>query len=339
MVRRDGTAAPAPAAVASARFCHLCGRALVGRYVVYSSGLVCCAACQEQRPHCARCHVPLDDVAIARPPARTGDPALCARCIREARRCACCGAMILDTQWYTLEDAPDGSGPRDFCQRCWRQRPRCDLCRAPCGPGSAHLDDGQYRCAACAAHLVTAEAQVRTLYGDAIAAFAQISGERLARLPRLAIVTRREMAAAHRRYAARDPHTAVAAAAGAGAGAGGETAAGHHVLGYFVREGDETTIYVERALPRVLLLGTLAHELGHAWQAERAPSVRDPELCEGFAEWAAHGALVRAGAVGAAALATRRDDLYGRGLRRFLASERAGGRAAVLTLARGRGTP
>ncbi|HEX6800007.1 MAG TPA: hypothetical protein VF116_20010 [Ktedonobacterales bacterium] len=328
MVRRRDTAAPA----ADARFCHLCGGALIGRYLVYSSGLVCCAACQQRRPHCARCHVPLDDAAIARAPARPGDPTLCAQCAREARRCACCGTMILDTQWYTLEEGPEGSGPRDFCQRCWQQRPRCDLCRAPCGPGSTRIDDGQYRCAACAARAVTAEAQVRTLYGDAVASFAQISGQRLSRLPRLAIVSRREMAAAHLRYGARDPLAAAATGASTAV-----PAAGHHVLGYFVRDGAETTIYVERALPRLLLLGTLAHELGHAWQAEHAPSLRDLELCEGFAEWAAHGVLVRAGAVQAAALATRRDDVYGRGLRRFLAAERKGGRAAALALARGQG--
>ena len=328
MVRQRDTAASAP----GARFCHLCGGTLIGRYVVYSSGLVCCAACQERRPPCARCHVPLDDTAIARAAAQPGDPTLCARCAREMRRCACCGTMILDTQWYTLEEGPEGSGPRDFCQRCWQQWPRCDLCRAPCGPGSIKLDDGQYRCTACAAHVVTVEAQVRTAYDEAIASFAQISGQRLSRLPRLAIVSRREMAAAHRRYGARDPLAAAAAGASTAI-----PAAGHHVLGYFVREGAETTVYVERALPRLLLLGTLAHELGHAWQAEHAPGMRDLELCEGFAEWVAHGVLVRAGAVRAAALATRRDDVYGRGLRRFLASERAGGRAAALALARGQG--
>jgi hypothetical protein len=237
MARRRDTMAPA----VSARFCHLCGRALIGRYTLHSSGLVYCAACEQRRPHCARCHVPLDDAARARVPARPGDPALCARCARDARHCACCGVMILDTQWYTLDDALDGSGPRDFCQRCWRQRPRCDLCRAPCGPGSAQLDDGQYRCAACAAQLVSAEAQVRKLYGDAVAGFAQLTGERLSRLPRLAIVSRREMASAHRRYGARDPLAAAAA------GVSTEAAVGHHVLGYFVRDGSETTIYVERA--------------------------------------------------------------------------------------------
>jgi hypothetical protein len=324
------------ASAIAARFCHLCGSALIGRYVVYSSGLVCCAACEQHRPRCARCHIPLDDAALARPLAQRDDPRLCARCAREVRRCACCGAMILDSSWYTLDDTPEGLGPRDFCQDCWRQRPHCDLCRAPCGPGSTQLDDGQYRCAACAAHAISDEARVRTLYADAVAGFAQLTGERLAHLPRLIIASRREMATAHRRYGTRAVHDAGTPSAATAGLADGGAAIDHHVLGYFVRDGDTTTIYVERALPRTLLLGTLAHELGHAWQAEHAPEVREPELCEGFAEWAAHGVLVRAGAVRAAAIATRRDDVYGRGLRRFLAAERAGGRAAALALAQGR---
>ena len=44
------------------------------------------------------------------------------------------------------------------------------------------------------------------------------------------------------------------------------------MLGFFVRVHGSSTIYVEHGLPRGLLLGTLAHELGHAWQAERAPT-------------------------------------------------------------------
>ena len=111
-------------------------------------------------------------------------------------------------------------------------------------------------------------------------------------------------------------------------------AASHHVLGYFVRTHGANTIYVERGLPRSLLLGTLAHELGHAWQAAY-PAVRDPMLAEGFAEWIAHHTLVASGLRPVAARATRRDDVYGRGLRQLLEVERRAGSEAVLALARG----
>src|SRR5581483_6371297 len=112
---------------------------------------------------------------------------------------------------------------------------------------------------------------------------------------------------------------------------------GHHVLGYFVSSNGRTTIYVERALPRPLLLGTLAHELGHAWQALYVPGARDLLLSEGFAEWVAHHVLVGAGLQATAARATRRDDIYGRGLRYFLEIERTSGRAGVLAAIKGSG--
>ncbi|MFI5273851.1 MAG: hypothetical protein ACHQ4H_12530 [Ktedonobacterales bacterium] len=305
----------------AARFCHLCGRELVGRFYVFDSSLVCCAACHRARPHCARCGVPLDDTALARVRATPADPQLCERCRREAKRCACCLRVIVDQQWYNLDDGGSAGELRHFCPSCWRQRPRCDLCRAPCGPGSAKLDDGQYRCARCTSEMVMEPSQVRTLFADAVAAFGQVTGERLARLPQVAPVSRRALAETRRRYGQAE------------AAAGIATAADHHVLGLFVREGPRTTIFVERALPRGVLLGTLAHELGHAWQSERAPEVADLELCEGFAEWVAHGVLARQGYVREAALATRRDDVYGRGLRRYLAAERSRGRTGVLALA------
>jgi hypothetical protein len=79
----------------------------------------------------------------------------------------------------------------------------------------------------------------------------------------------------------------------------------------------------------------MAHELAHAWQIEAAPNVNDHLLREGFAEWVSHRVLVAAGYQQAAARATRRDDIYGRGLRHFLGVERRHGQGAVLARARG----
>jgi hypothetical protein len=299
----------------SSRFCHLCGRELVGRYIRYETGLVVCRACDDSRPRCARCSVPLPDRVLA---ARTpGQAALCPACARATPRCAGCSQPILGV-FYAFDDlSPAGGSDRKFCARCVQHRPRCDLCSAPVADGATPVADGQWRCALCSADLVLDEEVVRDVYRQSLAAFARVVGRRLSETPRLQVVSRREMGAVRRRYAG-------------AAGNPRPEAGGHHVLGYFVFSGGKGTIYVERALPRGLLLGTLAHELGHAWQAERAPGLRDPLLCEGFAEWVAHRVLVAAGLQTAAARATRRDDLYGKGLRHFLDLERAHGRAAVL---------
>ncbi|HEV2238577.1 MAG TPA: hypothetical protein VGR57_18105, partial [Ktedonobacterales bacterium] len=101
-----------------------------------------------------------------------------------------------------------------------------------------------------------------------------------------------------------------------------------------VREREASSVYVEIGLPRSLLLGTLAHELAHAWQSETAVPAGDPLLREGFAEWVAHQVLVSAGHRAVAVRATRREDTYGRGLRHFLTLERTSGRAAVLAAGR-----
>ena len=304
-------------------FCHLCGGRLRGRYYTYDDRLTVCEACHASRPRCARCRVPLDDAALAASRAAPkGEPLLCGSCRRTAPRCASCGGPIIGT-YYTFEELPATSDARRFCGTCVAHRPRCDLCRAPVAPGAAPLDDGQYRCALCASDLVLREGDAQAVYREALAAFERVVGDRLRETPRLEVVSRLRMGEVRRRHER------------AGVSMGTAETAGHHVLGYFVRSGGASTVYVERALPRGLLLGTLAHELGHAWQTERAPSLRDPLLNEGFAEWVAHHVLLARGQQALAARATRRDDLYGRGLRHFLEIERKGGRGAVLAAARG----
>lgn len=314
--------------LASSRFCHLCGRRLVGRFVRYETGLKVCNACETTRPRCARCAVPLSDGTITGARGSAGSlagPALCAECAKAAPRCAACKQAILGT-FYTFEGLMPGSGDRTFCARCVQSRPRCDLCSAPVMERAAPVADGQWRCGLCATEMVLGEEAVQRVYREATAAFARVVGGRLNETPRLEEVNRREMGALRQRYG----HTNGHASSGLRPGAVGADAGGHHVLGYFVYSHGKGAIYVERALPRPMLLGTLAHELGHAWQAERAPGLRDLLLCEGFAEWVAHRVLVAAGLHSAAAHATRRDDIYGRGLRHFLDLERAQGRAAVL---------
>lgn len=326
-----------------ARFCHLCGQRLAGKYFHHSSGIVFCGACATARPRCARCAVPLDDNAIARG-APQGQPLLCSACHLAAPRCSACAQPIVGA-WYTFEELLPPGAVRRFCERCVQHRPRCDLCRVPVGPGSVALDDGQYRCDLCAADLVQSEAAVRVVYQEALAAFQQVVGVGLRTLPQLEVVSRRRMGEVRRGFeriasvTAPQRRATHGSALGATHGATHEDASGtqgHHVLGFFVRAHGTSTIYVERALPRSLLLGTLAHELGHAWQTEHAPEQRDMLLNEGFAEWVAHHALVASGQPVVAARATRRDDLYGRGLRRMLDEETRGGRAAVLALAQGR---
>ncbi|HLZ21243.1 MAG TPA: hypothetical protein VKQ30_03885 [Ktedonobacterales bacterium] len=315
----------APAQRTDSRYCHLCGQLLSGRYYTYDTGLVCCSTCHAARPRCARCNLPLDDRALARSKAHlAGEPALCASCQRSTPRCASCHRHIVAT-WYTFDELLPPPAVRRFCDHCVKSRPRCDLCRAPISAGTEPLDDGQYRCTLCASEMVLGDGPVQTTYDEALVAFNHViaPAHPLRQRPRIEVVGRLQMGELRRKYEQAPDDT------------GAVVSGGYHILGYFVRSRGVSTIYVERGLPRPLLLGTLAHELGHAWQAEHAPGVRDPLLCEGFAEWIAHHALIASGLRAVAARATRRDDLYGKGLRHMLDLERTGGPPAVLSAASG----
>lgn len=321
---------------ASPRFCHLCGQSLAGHFYRYAHGLVVCAPCQNSRPRCARCDAPLADLDLARlagvsrasvtagtamgkpTPSPASDVPLCARCLRTAPRCACCGKPIANVE-YTFEEVLALPTKRHFCEQCVKHQPRCDICRAPVPRDAATLPDGQFRCIACAQEMVTDTHAVRAVYDQARALVGSAARIQLRAIPQLSVVGRREMGEVRRRFAAELP----------------TEAGGHHVLGFFVRDHRAERIYVEMGLPRSLLLGTLAHELAHAWQIEESPRLTDQLVREGFAEWVAHRVLVAAGFQHAAARATRREDIYGRGLRHFLGVERRHGHTGVLARARG----
>ncbi len=358
---------------AHSSYCHICGRRLVGRYFQYDSGLIVCTLCDDQSVRCARCNVPLtarDTAGVAPGAAR-----LCRACQGKVAHCSSCNEPIIH-EWYTFGEIVPAA-ERRFCPRCAQGRPRCDLCHAPTGAQPILLNHGQYRCALCAADMVLQEPAIRATYVDAVVAFQRATKSNLRAIPPLHVVGRVEMNEARRRFtyerdferdarrgqlmppplspAAQPTHatpltpfirqtgpsafTGAAAPAGAQAGDADGESQGRHTLGFFVRTQGETAIYIEMGLTRGLLLGTLAHELSHAWQAEQlGPGHHhlDPMIEEGFAEWVAYHALLTRGLTTLTDRATKRDDLYGRGLRHFLTIERTHGLAGVLSAALGR---
>lgn len=306
------------------RFCHLCGGQVAGRYYQYSNGLTVCASCERTAPRCARCRAPTSAGASVSP----RGVILCANCKREAFVCDTCGEPILGA-WYSFQELITMAESRRYCAACVQQRPRCDLCHAPTGSGSVTLTDGQYRCVLCASDLVIGEPAIRLAYTDALAQLEAIVRAPLRQSPPLEVVSRRRMGETRRSFAREAGHTP--------AQPHDDSAPTRHVLGFYVRSQGRPTIYVEAALTRGLLLGTLAHELGHAWQAEQmgaATASADALISEGFAEWVAYHTLMARGMRTLASRATQRDDLYGRGLNHLLEVERREGRDAVLRLAR-----
>ena len=320
------------------RFCHLCGQRIAGQYTQYTTGLVVCQRCERTAPRCARCRVPVQAKTATR--SRRG-MLLCASCARAVNHCASCAEPILEV-WYSFEELLPTPEPRHFCAACVRDRPRCDLCRAPTGARSVTLTDGQYRCGLCATDLVIGEPAIRLVYTDAIEAMTAIVGAPLRRVPPLEVVSRRRMGEIRRAYAHDTGQTAgrmpAPPARGGSTGQPADaTAVVRHLLGFYVLSQGKPVIYVEAGLTRGLLLGTLAHELGHAWQSEQlgaGANALDPLVSEGFAEWVAYYALLARSFRTLAARARERQDDYGHGLNRYLEIERAHGRLAALRVAR-----
>ena len=315
--------------VEETRFCHLCGKRISGRYFEYTNGLTVCVACERTAPRCARCNAPTP--AAGARVSRKG-VLLCARCVRETFACDICAEPILGS-WYSFQELVATPEPRRYCAECVRDRPRCDLCQSPTGSGALTLTDGQYRCVVCASDLALGEPAIRLVYTEALAQLGRIVDAPLRHTPPLAVVSRRRMGETRRVYARE-----AGLPGGAHGGVSGEDGGSmRHVLGFFVRTQGKPVIYVEAGLTRGLLLGTLAHELGHAWQSEQlgaAAGAIDPLVSEGFAEWIAYHTLMARGLRTLATRARERQDIYGRGLERLLAIERERGRAEALRVAR-----
>lgn len=205
-------------------------------------------------------------------------------------------------------------------------RPRCDLCRAPLdetGRVYPSKDGPENRCGNCLRAAVQSEDEAMRLYQATSDLLRREPGLTIAPLPALHIVERAELLALNKE---------------SGELVGTDTPIGpeqQHLLGYFTRVNERRDIFIERLLPATTFRAVAAHELAHAWQSGNAPSNQSPLIIEGFAEWVAYRTLLALGQQQEAARLTRRDDLYGRGLRYFIDLEQQQGRDGVLRRARG----
>jgi len=210
----------------------------------------------------------------------------------------------------------------NVCENCVETRPRCDICKVPVAVEVARLAGGRYRCSSCLADMVSDEMSTQRVFKKAAQHFRVLMGDALQHEPRLIVADATKMADIRRQMDQSPP------------GNDNPVHVNYHALGCYVRTRDRGRIYVERDLPHGLLLGTIAHELAHAWHAEQAPGQRDRFICEGFAEWVAYHVLTSSGQRRIALRTLHREDIYGLGLRHFLQIERRGGKAAVLSTAR-----
>lgn len=290
-------------------FCHLCGNSLHGRYLTYENGLVVCERCEATVPRCSRCNMPSRQLTLVR-----GVP-VCPTCLKQLPVCQSCHIPITG-KYYKI-----GDSPLPYCETCVSTRPRCDLCRVPLDekgrifPGK---DSPVHRCGECLRSAVKTAAAAEQIYHETNALLMRELALNVAPLPALHVVERANLLALNKQTGELE---------GIDAPIGPEH---QHLLGFFKRVNGRRDIYIEQLLPATLFRAVAAHELAHAWQSANAPASQPPMIVEGFAEWAAYRTLLALGEQQDAARLTRRDDLYGQGLRYFISLEQQHGREGVL---------
>lgn len=206
-----------------------------------------------------------------------------------------------------------------------KKRPHCDICGAPLDEkGKAFPEQGgtTNRCATCLSQAVTTQQLAERLYRETQALLKRELSLDIPVLPELRL---EERTALNRKN--QQKGTLV----GSNAPAGGEQ---QHLRGFFERENERRTIYIERLLPQLQCRAVAAHELAHAWQSFHAPLHQDLIIVEGFAEWVAYHSLLSLGEQREAERLTERKDLYGQGLRDFIALEQRSGRQGVMQRAK-----
>ncbi len=292
--------------------CDLCHEPILSGYQVYKGAVKVCPACERTVPHCARCHVPSRQLTPVR------GEGVCADCLKEMPVCACCHLPILG-RYSTFEQLPES-----YCETCLQTRPRCGICNVPINEQGQVIRQGDgetVRCARCLRTAIKTEQEAEPLYRQVRALLAHHPGLTIDVLPALTLTWRARLERVRQEKAEE-------------AGINRPPGGGLHTEGFFHRHNDQQDIYIEHYLPRTRFQAVAAHELAHAWQAVHAPRQQPERIVEGFAEWVAYSVLQALGERAEADRLTKRDDLYGEGLRYFLDLERRQGRQAVIERAK-----
>ena len=290
----------------------------------------------------------------------------CAPCADRLLRCAVCDKG-LDTRTGPLY-ALGGPTRRLYCPDCWA-RPHCHACGRPVGAEFYRRPDGRVFCAGCHATAVYDPAVAEQIYARIRHSVATVLGIELNIGATLHLVNRTQITALRAGVGvdltppppslqrkgestssssppfvedgSRERSSSFPPFGGEGLGGGSspnpqsairnpQSDSGPDLVGLFVHAGRLRAIYVEYGLPRIFFSEVLAHEYAHAWQAENAPLLADPELREGFAEWVAYKTVESWGCRLRLDRFRERQDTYGAGLRRVLGWEATGGVAEVL---------
>ena len=310
-------------------FCQLCGQKISGpgrtfHHKNWPRGVVLrvCQDCYQHKPRCKVCNIPMAAASSG-----SGQPGngLCTTCRNlndlslSKRLCLACGRPVTG-KYFEF----DGVGP--YCRDCSRKRAPCDVCGAPLTDEKWQLSDGRITCAYCHSTAIYSPQDASKIYEEMKGIVAQRLGLKLNVPTGLALVDRNQLREVIQRQAIPGDNLKQDAQPLDTSG----KLDPERTLGIYARRGMRRGIYVQTGLPRMLFLQVAAHEYAHAWQGEKCPTLRDPLVHEGFAEWMAFNVMGYFRYSKGQERMLARDDIYGHGLRWALELDSRRGESGVI---------
>ena len=274
--------------------CDLCGKAITGSFNFYpDTGINVCSQCAQSKPKCESCQRPVNKLL------QVGLARLCERCASNVEKCHSCGTALLRDYNYF-----EGNEALKYCSGCVARYPICSDCGAPSGPHATKLNDGRYLCPDCRSLALFEPGLVTPIKKQVISYLDSKMGIRIKHDIKYSLQDKDFL-----KTKSKNTHDDLNA--------------------LFYRKGDDYNIYVLYGLRGKDLIGAIAHEITHAWQAENCGNNLQLENLEGFAQWVAYHTLLYFGYEQFAKNMRLGSSVYANGLRKMLEIEKHRGSRAV----------
>ncbi len=290
---------------ASAPVCKICKNPILSSYIHYrdkknQNVIYVCDSCVEKNDKCFVCGVPDDCLKLMQ------GRQVCALCLKNLKKCYGCFKYIFKLSYkYELTE-------NIYCADCQYNTDKCDVCGLPTGVSPVRLSDGRKICVDCESTAVKDIVAVHELYHFVAEFLKNEYGMYIGAIDTIDFKEINEMKILGQKTPTADKDVIP--------------------LGIFSRNGKKIDIFVQKNLPRNLLIGVLAHEYAHAFVHSKIEDFDDVLIDEGFAEWIRHKIHIKVGDTKGARLIEMRKDIYGAGFKKITAVESKSGVKGVFNL-------
>lgn len=336
----------------SAPKCEICGKNIYGKYWRVG-GHTFCNDCYGRSPKCQSCGIPMKkyykvdgkkfclDCYYHRLPrcAKCGKPMYhfytrkgrdgkthkyCRKCmLKIVGNCPICGKVLLGKTCIIKSNLTGQE--KEYCEKCVKKAKHCFHCGLLVSPHRPPLPDGRQICSSCRRKLIYSDNEYHGIYKQVRNQFRKL-GLKVNHLPQLNIVDLNKLS----KLNVSDSKS-------------GDKVVGDKMGLYqctkFYRNskngkqrmtGIRGRIYILNYLPRDIAYWVMSHEYAHAWYEERVMEQKGLIIVEGFAEWVAYHLLLRKGYKNIARGMTKRENVYGKGLRYMIDLQKKKGFRGVL---------